>query len=247
MLKVHELASWCDRYLEVDRFEDYCPNGLQVEASQDVRCLVSGVTASLELIEAAIDLRADALLVHHGYFWKGEPQSLVGMKGRRVRELITHGISLLAYHLPLDAHPEVGNNVGLGLAMGMSGAPVVEGSLIWGAGLETPEPASAIENRLGGVVGRPVLRLGADRTVTRLAWCSGAAQGYITDAAALGYDGYISGEVSEQTYHQARELGIAYFAAGHHATERFGVQALGGLIANHYGIEHHYVELANPV
>lgn len=247
MLNIHELATWCDACLEVDRFEDYCPNGLQVEASEEVTRLVSGVTASLELIEAAIDLQADALLVHHGYFWRGEAQPLTGMKGRRVRQLFAHGINLLAYHLPLDAHPEVGNNAGLGRMLGVSGGPVAEGSLIWGAQLTEPEPASAIEARLCAGLQRSVLRLGGDRPVTRLAWCTGAAQGYIEEAAQAGYDAFISGEVSEQTYHQARELGVVYLAAGHHATERFGVQALGELIANHYGIKHHYVDLANPI
>ena len=246
-MNIQELASWCDDYLEAARFEDYCPNGLQVEAPGEVRCLVSGVTASLELIEAAIELQADALLVHHGYFWKGEAQPLTGMKGRRVRQLFAHGISLLAYHLPLDAHPEVGNNAGLGRALGLRGAPIGEGSLVWGAALDTPVRAAAIADSLGGLLGREVLQLGEDRLVSRLAWCTGAAQGYIEKAAEAGFDAFVSGEVSEQTYHQALELGIAYLAAGHHATERFGVQALGGRIAAEFGLAHHYVDLKNPV
>lgn len=246
-MDIQDLASWCDDYLEAARFEDYCPNGLQVEASGEVRCLVSGVTASLELIEAAIELRADALLVHHGYFWKGEAQPLTGMKGRRVRQLFAHGISLLAYHLPLDAHPEVGNNAGLGRALGLRGAPIDEGSLVWGAALDAPASAATIAAQLGDLLGREVLQLGEDRPVSRLAWCTGAAQGYIEQAARAGFDAFVSGEVSEQTYHQALELGVAYLAAGHHATERFGVQALGERIAAEFGLAHRYVDLENPV
>lgn len=246
-MNIHQLAAWCDEYLEVQAFEDYCPNGLQVEASTEATRLVSGVTASLELIEAAIDLRAEALLVHHGYFWKGESQPLTGMKGRRIRQLMTHGINLLAYHLPLDAHPEVGNNAGLGAVLGLSGAPLSEKSLVWGARLDVPEQASAVAGRLGATLQRPVTLLGEDRVIGRLAWCTGAAQGYIEQAAAAGYDAFISGEVSEQTYHQARELGITYLSAGHHATERFGVKALGARIAEEFGLLHDYVDLNNPV
>ncbi len=246
-MNIHQLAAWCNDYLQVDTFEDYCPNGLQVEASTEVARVVSGVTASLELIEAAIDLQAQALLVHHGYFWKGESQVLTGMKGRRIRQLMTHGISLLAYHLPLDAHPEVGNNAGLGAVMGLSGTPLGEKSLVWGAALDVPQKASIIAENLGQALQRPVTLLGGDPQVRRLAWCTGAAQGYIEQAAAAGYDAFVSGEVSEQTYHQARELGIAYLAAGHHATERFGVQALGARIAAVFGLRHDYVDLDNPV
>jgi len=246
-LNIHQLAAWCDDFLAAADFEDYCPNGLQVEASQEVERVVSGVTASLQLIEAAIDLHADALLVHHGYFWRGESPLLTGMKGRRVRQLMTHGINLLAYHLPLDAHPEVGNNAGLGRALGLQGAPLGGGSLVWGAGLDSPQPASALAERLGKSLQRPVELIGEDRVIQRLAWCTGAAQGYITEAAAAGFDGFISGEVSEQTYHQAHELGISYLVAGHHATERFGVRALGDRLAAQFGLQHDYVELDNPV
>lgn len=246
-MDIQDLAAWCNSYLRVAGFDDYCPNGLQVEATRDVRRIVSGVTASLELIEAAIDLQADVLLVHHGYFWKGEPSVLTGIKGGRIRQLFAHGINLLAYHLPLDAHPEVGNNAGLGRALDLQGAPIAEGSLIWGAELERPAPISAIETRLTATLGRRPLCLGGGSPIQRLAWCTGAAQGYIQDAAQAGYDAFISGEVSEQTYHQARELGVAYFAAGHHATERFGVQAMGERIAGQFGLFHQYVDIDNPV
>lgn len=246
-MDIRQLAAWCDDFLGAAGFEDYCPNGLQVEASVEVKRIVSGVTASLQLIEAAIELHADVLLVHHGYFWRGESPLLTGMKGRRVRQLMTHGISLLAYHLPLDAHPEVGNNAGLGRALGLQGAPLAGKSLVWGGGLASPQPASVLADRLGAILQRPVGLIGEDRIIERLAWCTGAAQGYITEAAAAGFDGFISGEVSEQTYHQALELGISYLAAGHHATERFGVRALGERLAAQFGLQHDYVDLKNPV
>ena len=246
-MDIRELAAWCDDYLAISRFEDYCPNGLQVEVPGEVRRVVSGVSASLELIEAAIGLEADALLVHHGFFWKGEPAPLTGVKGRRIRKLFAHGISLLAYHLPLDAHPEVGNNAGLGRALGLRGAPISRESLVWGATLEGEEPASSLAGRLATILRREPLVLGGERPLRRVAWCTGAAQGYITEAAEAGFDGFISGEVSEQTYHLARELGMVCFAAGHHATERFGVQALGEGIARRFDLEHRYVELRNPV
>ncbi len=246
-MNIHELASWCDDYLAVGRFSDYCPNGLQVEAGEKVEVLVSGVTASLALIEAAIELRADALLVHHGYFWKNEPAPLTGVKGRRVRELMRHGISLLAYHLPLDAHPEVGNNAGLGRALGLAGAPLEEDSLIWQASLGQPLAAEALIERVSGALRREPLCLGPLRPVRRIAWCTGAAQDYLPRAAEAGCDVFISGEVSEQTHHLAHELGILYLAAGHHATETFGVRALGELLAERFGLRHHYVALDNPV
>ena len=245
-MDINELVAWCDEKLRVTEFEDYCPNGLQVEASESVRLLVSGVTASQALIDAAVERGADTLLVHHGYFWKGESLPLTGLKGQRVKALMRNGISLLAYHLPLDAHPELGNNAGLGRALGLAGRSIVDGSLIWGAELATPVAPEAVAAQLQAALGRSPLQLGPSRPIRRLAWCTGAAQGYIVDAARAGYDGFISGEVSEQTYHQAHELGISYFSAGHHATERFGVQALGDLIANHFGISHEYVELKNP-
>ncbi len=246
-MKIRELANWCDRLLDVAAFDDYCPNGLQVEAGEEAHSVVSGVTASLELIEAAIELQADLLLVHHGYFWKGEPAPLTGVKGRRVRELMRHGISLLAYHLPLDAHPELGNNAGLGRALGIEGQPLPGGSLVWSARLEEPLLPASLVLRLKEALGREPLLLGPDRPIHRLAWCTGAAQGHIVEAAAAGCDAFISGEVSEQTYHLARELDIAYFAAGHHATERFGVQALGRRIAEEFDLDWLYVDLRNPV
>ncbi|BAN70037.1 Nif3-like dinuclear metal center hexameric protein [endosymbiont of unidentified scaly snail isolate Monju] len=246
-MNIRELASWCDDYLAVERFSDYCPNGLQVEAGEQVQVVVSGVTASLALIEAAIEREADVLLVHHGYFWKNEPAPLTGIKGRRVRALMRHGISLLAYHLPLDAHPEVGNNAGLGRALGFHGAPLEEGSLVWGATLDQPLEGATLADQVAAALGREPLRLGPERPIRRIAWCTGAAQGALIEAAEAGFDAFISGEVSEQTYHLAHELGVLYLAAGHHATETFGVRGLGEVLAERFGLRHYYVELDNPV
>lgn len=246
-MNIRELASWCDDYLAVERFSDYCPNGLQVEASESAQVVVSGVTASLALIEAAIERKADVLLVHHGYFWKNEPAPLTGIKGRRIRALMRHGISLLAYHLPLDAHPEVGNNAGLGAALGLRGAPLKEGSLVWGAELDQPLEAAALAGQVAAALGREPLCLGPECLIQRVAWCTGAAQGALVEAAEAGVDAFISGEVSEQTYHLAHELGVLYLAAGHHATETFGVRRLGDVLVERFGLQHHYVELDNPV
>jgi dinuclear metal center YbgI/SA1388 family protein len=249
MTELADLVAYCDRRLEAAAFEDYCPNGLQVEAGTVVRRLVSGVTASQALIEAAVAARADALLVHHGYFWKGEPAPLTGMKGRRVAALLHHGISLLAYHLPLDAHAELGNNRQLGDRLGVVGGAPVDGSqgLLWQGELPAALAAVDFAERLGSALGRtPLLVSGGEHPVRRLAWCTGGAQGYITQAAALGVDAYLTGEVSEPTVHVARECGLHFYAAGHHATERYGVQALGAELAAHFGIEHRFIDVDNP-
>jgi dinuclear metal center YbgI/SA1388 family protein len=246
MTALHELVRWCDQALDVASFDDYCPNGLQVEAGRQVQNLVSGVTASQALIDAAAAAGADTLLVHHGYFWKGEPQPLTGMKGQRVASLFRHGINLIAYHLPLDAHPEWGNNRQLGEQLGLAGAPVATGSLVWRAPWD--DSVDALQRRLATSLGRAPLHLpGGPQHIRHVAWCTGAAQGYITQAAAGGCDAFISGEVSEHTAHEAAELGLHYFGAGHHATERYGVQALGTALAARFGISHRFIDIPNPV
>jgi len=244
-----ELAERVGRWLEVERFADYCPNGLQVEGARPIRRLVSGVTASLALIDAAAEAGADALLVHHGWFWKGEDACLVGLRGERVRRLMASGMSLFAYHLPLDAHPELGNNARLGRVLGLAVAGTGgERDLVWHARLDRPTAAAALGRRIARRLGRRPLAVGAlDRPIERVAWCTGAAQDYLEDAIALGADAFISGEISERTTHVAREAGVVYFAAGHHATERYGVQALGEAIAGACGIEHRYIDVPNPV
>ncbi len=249
MLELRELVAYCDRILNIGAFDDYCPNGLQVEAGQEVTRIVSGVTASQALVDAAIEANADVLLVHHGYFWRGEPAPLTGLKGRRIAALLRHDVSLLAYHLPLDAHPELGNNRQLGERLDLSGSagPVADGSLIWAADLAAPIDAGMLRRRIADALDREPLHIDArDRPITRIAWCTGGAQGYIEQAATAGAQAYISGEISEQTTHLARELGIHYFAAGHHATERYGVRALGTHLAARFSLEHAYIEIPNP-
>jgi dinuclear metal center YbgI/SA1388 family protein len=250
MAELLDLVGYCDRQLNPGMFSDYCPNGLQVESGLQVRRLVTGVTASLQLIEAAAAWQADALLVHHGYFWKGEPAPLTGMKGRRIRALFEHGISLIAYHLPLDAHPELGNNKQLGRRLEIANATALEGEqgLIWqgelASALSAEDFAQRITDRLGRV---PLLVSGGDRRIRRVAWCTGGAQKYIEQAAELDVDAYLTGEVSEATVHVARECGVHFYAAGHHATERYGVQALGVALGAHFDLEHRFIDIENPV
>ncbi len=249
MIELSELVDYCDGLLNITAFDDYCPNGLQIESGRRVRRIVSGVTASQALVDAAVEARADLLLVHHGYFWRGEPQPLTGLKGRRIATLLRNGVSLLAYHLPLDAHAEFGNNRQLGERLGAmhDAGPLGEGSLVWRGTLERPLGADELATRIAVALERVPLHIDVDvAPIERLAWCSGAAQGFIEQAARGGAQAYVSGEISEQTTHLARELGIHYFAAGHHATERYGVRALGEHLAGRFGLSHHYVEIPNP-
>jgi len=249
MVQLTELVKFCDELLDAGVFRDYAPNGLQVEGGSEVRKLVTGVTASQALIDAAAAAGADVLLVHHGFFWENESARITGIKRRRIGRLIENNMSLLAYHLPLDAHPECGNNAQLAQRLDLT----VEGRFgrdeigMYGC-LRSPMRADELGASIGASLGRQVLHLaGNDSMIERVAWCSGAAQGYIEAAAALGVQAYISGEVSEQTTHFVRESGIHYFAAGHHATERYGVKALGDLLARQFDLEHEYIDIDNPV
>lgn len=249
MTDVQTLVHYCNERLSVDAFSDYCPNGLQVAGERPVRLLVSGVTASQALLRAAIEAEADAILVHHGWFWKGEDPCLVGIKGRRVRALMVTGTALMAYHLPLDAHPELGNNRRLADVLDIK-EPRAAGAngLLWRGRLASPRPAVEFAQTVAERLGRHPLHISAlDRPIQELAWCTGGAQRYLSEAHALGADLFISGEVSEQTTHEARELGIDYLAAGHHATERYGVQALGAHLAEHFGLRHAFIDSDNPV
>lgn len=249
MIEPRALVAYCDRFLDAGSFSDYAPNGLQVEGERPIRRLISGVTASAALIEAAIDQDADAILVHHGWFWKSENPCLVGIKGRRARALLRAGVSLIAYHLPLDAHPEVGNNATLASHLGFVDAEptAIANGLLWVGRPSRPLGPDEFADHLSDRLGRPVVMVGhmAER-IERVAWCTGGGQGYIENAAALGIDAFVSGELSEQTTHQARELGIGYFAAGHHATERYGARALGAHLAEHFGLWHRFVDIDNP-
>ena len=248
-MQLTELREFCDEYLKVGDFKDYCPNGLQVEASAEVTNIICGVTACQALIDAAIEAGADTVIVHHGYFWRGESQTITGIKGQRIRSLIQNGINLLAYHLPLDAHAEVGNNVQLARRMdwevtgnGGDQGLLYQGRLAQAQSLEglTREIDARLETRTLAIDG------GAG-SIERIAWCTGAARDFIEAAADWGVDAFVSGEISEQTFHQARELGLHYLAAGHHATERYGVQALAAEIGNRFAIPQRFIDIANPV
>jgi len=248
MIKLIDLEAYCNELLEIDAFQDYCPNGLQVDAGkEEIKKVVTGVTASQALIDAALEAEADLLLVHHGYFWKGEPGPLKGIKGQRIRTLMQAGLNLLAYHLPLDAHPQFGNNAQLAERMGFSTAHPVTDGLIWQVELEHSLSADELGVRIAKALGRQPLHISSgNKSLQRIGWCSGAAQDYIETAAELGLDAFITGEVSERTVHLARELDIDFYAAGHHATEKFGVQALGEHLAEHHVLVHQFIDIPNP-
>lgn len=245
-----ELVQYLDELLLPANFADYCPNGLQVEGRARVGKLVTGVTACAGLIDVAVELNADALLVHHGYFWKGEDPRVTGIKRQRLANLLRHDISLLAYHLPLDEHPVLGNNACLAARLGIQVTGPLDsgdGSCVGLVGQVAPAVSGAQFTRhIAAVLNREPLHIDAPRPIARIAWCSGGGQGFIQRAADLGVDAYISGEVSEQTVHIARESGIHFFAAGHHATERYGVQAVGEHVARALGLEHQFIDIDNP-
>ncbi|MDR3157606.1 MAG: Nif3-like dinuclear metal center hexameric protein [Zoogloeaceae bacterium] len=251
-MKRRELENLLNALLESAKFTDYSPNGLQVEGRAEIRRAIVGVSASQALIDAAAKRGADAIIAHHGFFWKGENPCLVGYRRQRVAALIAHDLNLFAYHLPLDAHPELGNNAQWAKAMGwrVRGRFGRQDAGFWG---ELPKPCRLAElaARLARTLGRPPLVIGAEnRRVQRLAWCSGGAQGYIEDVLALaettGIDAYLSGEISEQTPHIARESRIAYLACGHHASERFGPRALAAWLQANAGLDCEFIDCPNP-
>jgi dinuclear metal center YbgI/SA1388 family protein len=247
------LLSYCEQLLRVDAFADYAPNGLQVEGCARIERIVSGVSASQALLDAAVKQGADTVLVHHGYFWKGEDARVLGMKRQRLATLLRHDINLVAFHLPLDGHSIYGNNAQWAMALGLKetqgflGAP---NARIGVRGvLPDAQTGAALKHSLERILHREVLHIpahSAARPLRSLGLCSGGAQGYIAEAAVLGLDAYLSGEISEQTVHIAREMGIDYFACGHHTTERFGVRALGEHLADTFGIEHSFLDMPNP-
>ncbi len=246
MVNQKELNNYCHDYLDVAAFEDYCPNGLQVEGVENISKIVSGVSANLALIERAIDEKADAIFVHHGIFWKNEGQTITGSKRRKVSLLLSHNINLFGYHLPLDAHPKIGNNVQLGKRLGIQNMSPVSGSLIWQGELNTnlSDFLALIEekvHRKPQVFGRKFEK------IQRIAWCTGAAQGFINDAIELSVDLYLSGEVSEQTPAAAEENNMTFISAGHHATERYGVKGLSKHLCEKFKLQHQYIEVENSV
>ncbi|HER19797.1 MAG: Nif3-like dinuclear metal center hexameric protein [Halothiobacillaceae bacterium] len=245
---IRELLEYCEQLLEPERYRDYAPNGLQVEGRREVRRLVTGVTACQALLDAAVEAEADAILVHHGYFWKNESSTITGMKRRRIATLLAHDINLVGYHLPLDGHEGLGNNAWLA---GLLGLQVTERfghqQLAVAGRLEDPCTGGELAARLQAELGRTPLVVGpVERPIERLGLCTGGAQDMLAEAIELGLDAFISGEISERTTHMARESGVTYFAAGHHATETGGVRQLGERLAEEFGIEHRFIDIDNP-
>ncbi|WBG89923.1 type 2 GTP cyclohydrolase I [Pantoea piersonii] len=243
----YELENIVNQQLNSGAFSDYAPNGLQVEGRTDVKTLITGVTACQALVDEAVARNADAILVHHGYFWKSEPAVIKGMKRNRLRALLANDINLYGWHLPLDAHPSLGNNAQLAKLLDIEVKGEVQPLVFWGE-LATPLSGEALAQRIEERLGRAPLHCGdnAPAQIRRVAWCSGGGQGFIDSAAAFGVDAYITGEVSEQTIHSAREQGIHFFAAGHHATERGGIKALGEWLAEQHGLEVTFIDIPNP-
>jgi dinuclear metal center YbgI/SA1388 family protein len=246
---LNELRDYIGSLLAVSRFRDYCPNGVQIEGRAEVRRIATGVTASQAVLEAATAWGADALIVHHGYFWRGEDASITGIKKRRIAHLLQHNVSLLAYHLPLDAHPELGNNAQLAERLGF----VVQGRIgeqdiaSYGV-LAQPQSLQQLVSTIGQTLQRPPQVIGnLEANIVRIAWCSGGGQSYFEQAIAQGVEVFLTGEISEQNVHVAQETGVAFIAAGHHATERYGVQALGEHLSAQFGLEHRFFDQDNPV
>ncbi len=244
-----ELNRYLDGLLEVSRFRDYCPNGLQVEGRNEIRRIASGVTASLELLQAALAQGADAVLVHHGYFWKGDNPCLTGTRRARIALLLAQELNLFAYHLPLDAHAELGNNAQLGKRLGLvASGRFADQEIGFVGNVQAPMRLDAFAAHVNQRLGREPLVIGDPAIeVRKVAWCTGAAQGFFEEAIALRPDVFITGEISEQQVHLARESGVAFIAAGHHATEKCGVQALGEHLAARFGLAHSFIDILNPV
>lgn len=251
-MKNRKLANKLDQFLEIHQFKDYCVNGLQVEGREQVKKIITGVTANQALIERAIEEKADAILVHHGFFWKGEDQAIVGMKYQRIKALIENGINLYAYHLPLDVHPELGNNAQLAKLLEITDRRPLEPwdkRSVGRVGKFTQAISSDdLTNRIESALSRQPLHIdGGPKQIKSVAWCTGGGQDYITIAAEQGVDAFISGEISERTVHIAHEMGIHYYAAGHHATERYGVQALGEWLEGELELDVQFIDIDNPV
>lgn len=248
-MKIDALNNYLNTLLQPEHFSDFCPNGLQVEGKQEINKIVTGVTASYDLLEAALQANADAVLVHHGYFWRGEAVPITGIKKRRIQFLLKHDINLFAYHLPLDMHLEFGNNVMLAKQLGLQVTNWAgEKNMLALAELNQPQTLQSFALMLENKLKRTPQVIGnLNKSIKRIALCTGAAQGYIEQAVTAGADVYISGEISEQTVHVARESGMSYISAGHHATERYGIQALGEHLEQKFGLAHQFIDINNPV
>ncbi|QOL24579.1 Nif3-like dinuclear metal center hexameric protein [Thalassotalea sp. LPB0316] len=252
-MKTSALINYLDELLQASQIKDFCPNGLQVQGSEQINKIVTGVTASQALIDQAIEAQADALLVHHGYFWKNEPAPLTGMKFERIKKLIDNNINLIAYHLPLDIHGELGNNAQLAklLNIEVTGPLEVGNPFSVAVQGELPEALSGevFAQRINQALLRKALHISppSNKTIKTVAWCTGGGQGYIDLAAQQGIDAFISGEVSEQTTHICHEMDMHFFAAGHHATERYGAKALGEHLAEKFDLDVQFIDINNPV
>ncbi len=252
MATLYDIIQWCDQTLKSAEFKDYAPNGLQIEGKQQVNKILCAVTASQGAIEAAIEQGADLLLVHHGYFWKGEPYPITGMRGKRIKALIQNEISLVGYHLPLDSHPTLGNNAAIADLLALEDIEALdpnERNPIGNIGyLQQPMTPEAFKKYASERLGFDAIHLPADKThIHKVGFCTGGAQDYISKAALQNCDAYISGEVSERTFYEAAELNVHYYACGHHATEKYGVQRLAHAISKQFNIEYSYFELNNPI
>lgn len=251
MVLLSDLVSDLNRFLDIEAVRDYCPNGLQVSGREKVMRCVVGVTACQELLEKAASCNADAILVHHGYFWKGDSAVITGPLYQRLRCLIHHEMSLIAYHLPLDLHPELGNNKCFGDLMGFEKTLTFTlagvADLGWMGKCSDPMSGQELSDKIEKVLGRVPFHVSIDSEIHTVAWCTGAAQDGIIEAARQGADAFITGEVSERTVHMARELGLHFFAAGHHATERYGIKALGEYVSKQYNIDVEFIDIDNPV
>ncbi len=254
-MKRDELVSTLDQLLDNSRFRDYCPNGLQVEGREEVRRIVAGVTASQALLDRAVASGADAVLVHHGYFWRGEEARVTGIRKRRLATLIRHDLNLIAYHLPLDAHPQLGNNAQLGLKLGLKALDGPSGRFGEQAlGFlgqrrdgDSFQSAQALADHVKNLLNRPVTLVDtAQVAIKNIAWCSGGAQGYFDAAIVAGADAFITGEISEPQAHYARECGVAFLACGHHASERYGAPAVAAQVAAQLGLAHEFIDIDNP-
>ncbi|GMQ45697.1 Nif3-like dinuclear metal center hexameric protein [Vibrio sp. 10N] len=248
-----KLEAILNEKLSPQLIKDYSPNGLQVEGASDIKKVITGVTASQALIDYAVSVGADAVLVHHGYFWKGEPEPIRGMKGKRIRTLIKNDVNLFGYHLPLDIHPELGNNARLAQLLDIEVIDGLEGhpqSVAMFGKLATPMTGAEFAAKIAKTLNREPLHIApdmAEKLIETVGWCTGGGQDYIELAASKGLDAFISGEISERTTYTARELNIHYFAAGHHATERYGIKALGEWLAKEHGLDVEFKDIDNPV
>lgn len=252
MISRDQLVAACDHQLRAAQFKDFTVNGLQVSGSEQVKRVMTGVTACQALLDEAVAWQADMVLVHHGYFWKNEPVAITGMKQKRIKTLLDNNISLLAYHLPLDAHAEMGNNAELARRLGWKVEGCLDGELgeglLWSGRLAQPVSVNALGEQIAHTLQRQPLIIEAPQVgdIERIAWCTGGAQDMITAAFEADAQAFVSGEISERTTHLAREMGIHYIAAGHHATERYGVQTLGEWLSEEYDVEHRFVDIDNP-